>query len=259
MLVVPLMELLMPAAVAAMALGYVSHALARLPVLIAGFALEGIAGTVRWLGGLRIADLRVPTPGTALILLSVLAIALAMALVRRRVWLAAGGLAALVASALWISAVPPHPQFRTAVLEMTAIDVGQGDRSCWSLPAAAPCWWTPEASAVGAFGSGYWRRRSFTLLVVACHHPPGRGRHHARACRSHGRGRGHIGQLQATGAVAERSLGPGDESLVETGAGTGGAHSSPPAGDELILAGRRCGSWLPARRTWLLGGMMNLW
>ena len=53
MLVVPLMELLMPAAVAAMALGYVSHALARIPVLIAGAALEGIAGTVRWLGGLR--------------------------------------------------------------------------------------------------------------------------------------------------------------------------------------------------------------
>jgi competence protein ComEC len=125
MLVVPLMELLMPAAVAAMALGYVSHALARLPVLIAGFALEGIAGTVRWLGGLRIADLRVPTPGTAVIVLSVLAIALAMALVRRRVWLAAGGLAALVASALWISAVPPRPQLRPAVLEMTAIDVGQ--------------------------------------------------------------------------------------------------------------------------------------
>ncbi len=64
MLVVPLMELLMPAAVAAMALGYVSQALARIPVLIAGFALEGIAGTVRWLGGLRVADLRVPTPGT---------------------------------------------------------------------------------------------------------------------------------------------------------------------------------------------------
>jgi competence protein ComEC len=78
MLVVPLMELLMPAAVAAMALGYVSHALARIPVMVAGFALEGIAGTVRWLGGLRVADLRVPTPGTAVILLSALAIALAM-------------------------------------------------------------------------------------------------------------------------------------------------------------------------------------
>jgi competence protein ComEC len=127
MLVVPLMELLMPAAVAAMALGHVSFALARIPVLVAGFALEGIAGTVRWLGGLRIADLRVPTPGTAVILLSALAIALAMALVRRRPWMAASGLAALVASAFWIALVPPRPQLRPAVLEMTAIDVGQGD------------------------------------------------------------------------------------------------------------------------------------
>ena len=96
-------------------------------MLIAGFALEGIAGTVRWLGGLRVADLRVPTPGTAVILLSALAIALARVLVRRRPWMAATGLAALVASALWISAVPPRPQLRPAVLEMTAIDVGQGD------------------------------------------------------------------------------------------------------------------------------------
>ena len=127
LLVVPLMELLMPAVVAAMALGYVSHALARVPVLIAGFALDGIAGTVRWLGGLRVADLRVATPGTSLILLTALSIVLAMALVRRRPWLAVLGVSALAVSAFWISAVPPHPQLRPAVLEMTAIDVGQGD------------------------------------------------------------------------------------------------------------------------------------
>jgi competence protein ComEC len=41
--------------------------------------------------------------------------------------LAAGGLAALAASALWIAVVPPRPQIRPAALEMTAIDVGQGD------------------------------------------------------------------------------------------------------------------------------------
>ena len=80
MLVVPLMEILMPAAISAMVLGYASAALAKIPVLIAGAALEAIAGTVRWLGGLRVADLRVPTPGIAVIILSALSIMLAMAL-----------------------------------------------------------------------------------------------------------------------------------------------------------------------------------
>ncbi len=127
MLVVPLMELLMPAAITAMALGYLSTVLARIPVFIAGAALEGIAGTVRRLGGLRVADLRVPTPGIGLILLTALSIALAMALARRRRWLAIAGLMALSATALWISAVRPHPRIQPAVLEMTAIDVGQGD------------------------------------------------------------------------------------------------------------------------------------
>jgi hypothetical protein len=125
LLVVPLMELLMPAAIIAMTLDYVSPALAKIPALIAGAALEGIAGTVRWLGGLRIADLRVPTPGITVILLTALSIALPMAFARRRLLLAVAGLAALGASALWISTVSPRPQTRPAVLEMAAIYVGQ--------------------------------------------------------------------------------------------------------------------------------------
>jgi competence protein ComEC len=181
MLVVPLMELLMPAAVAAMALGYVSHALAKIPVMIAGFALEGIAGTVRWLGGLRVADIRVPTPGMIVILLSALSIALAMVLVRRPAWLAAGGLAGLAASAFWVSAVPPHPQVRPAVLEMTAIDVGQGDSILVVSPTGRtllvdagglPQWVHSELDIGEDVVSPYlWSRSISRLDAVAITHP----------------------------------------------------------------------------------------
>jgi len=181
MLVVPLMELLMPAAVTAMALGFISHALAKIPVLIAGFALEGIAGTVRWLGGLRVADLRVPTPGTIVILLSALSIALAMVLVRRRAWPAAVGLTGLAASAFWISAVLPHPQVRPAVLEMTAIDVGQGDSILLVAPdgrtllvdaGGLPQWVHSELDIGEDVVSPYlWSRSISRLDAVAITHP----------------------------------------------------------------------------------------
>jgi competence protein ComEC len=61
------------------------------------------------------------------ILATAAALALAMLLARRRPLLAGIGLAALAASALWITMIPPHPRTRNGVLELTAIDVGQGD------------------------------------------------------------------------------------------------------------------------------------
>jgi competence protein ComEC len=127
MLVVPLTEILMPTAILAVALDYVSPVLAKIPALIGGAALEGIAGSVHWLGGLRIADARVPTPGLSVMLATAAALALAMLLARRRPLLAGIGLAALTASALWICVIPARPRTRAGVLELTAIDVGQGD------------------------------------------------------------------------------------------------------------------------------------
>jgi competence protein ComEC len=125
--VIPFLQLLMPAAVLAICLGYVSLTLAKVPALIAGFALQGIAGTVKWLGGMRLADIRVPTPSLAAILFCGVAILLCAILVRKKILLAISGVALLAASALWIWFVPPHQDIRSNVLEMTAIDVGQGD------------------------------------------------------------------------------------------------------------------------------------
>ena len=51
MAVIPLTQVLMPAAAAAVGLGYISTTLAKPAVWISGLALEGIAGTVHFLGG----------------------------------------------------------------------------------------------------------------------------------------------------------------------------------------------------------------
>jgi competence protein ComEC len=126
-LAVPLTEIVMIAAIAALSASYVSLTLAKIPAMAAGVALQAMAGSVRWLGALRIADTRVPTPQLIVILLSTGAVVLAMVLSRCRWWLATAGFVALGISAFWICAVPPHPQLRPEVLELTAIDVGQGD------------------------------------------------------------------------------------------------------------------------------------
>jgi competence protein ComEC len=86
--VIPLTQVLMPAATAAVGLGYISTTLAKPAVWISGLALEGIAGTVHWLGGAQgvgmkiagtsIADLRVAMPSLTMILAALAALALAM-------------------------------------------------------------------------------------------------------------------------------------------------------------------------------------
>ena len=126
-LVVPLTELLMPAAVAAVGAGYLSLTLAKLPAVVCSLALSGITGTVHFLGGVRLADLRVGTPAPLSALSAVAAIALALVFARRRSSLAVAGLVALALTALWITAVPTKGNFRPNVLEVTGIDIGQGD------------------------------------------------------------------------------------------------------------------------------------
>ncbi len=125
--VVPLTAVLTPMAMVAVLLSYVGAVLAWLPTSLTTVLLHGITGSVRLLGGARASELRVATPTAAALLVFGAAFALAMMVARRqRAW-AISGLAAMLAASAWIALVPPTPQLRAGLLEVTALDVGQGD------------------------------------------------------------------------------------------------------------------------------------
>jgi len=126
-LVIPLAGILMPTAVVAVALSYVSTWLAWIPAQIASYALGLLTGTVRIFGHLRLSDVRVPAPPLAMCFLAAAAFAVTLLTARRRPVVAASGLAALALAAFALVLLPPKPQLKPGVLEVTAIDVGQGD------------------------------------------------------------------------------------------------------------------------------------
>ena len=134
LVVVPVLGLMLPAAALSVILSYVSMSFAHIPAAFTGLALQGILGTVRGVGAVHLADLRVPTPSSSVTLFAVACLIAAALLARRRSGIAALGLSALLVSDLALMFVPASPGFHRGALEVTSIDVGQGDATLLVMP-----------------------------------------------------------------------------------------------------------------------------
>ena len=134
LLVIPLTGILMPAAAAAVALSYLSPSLARIPALPAGVALDWITAAVHWVGGLQLADMRIPTPTLLMTVLVCVVLGGTMVVARQRPLVIGTALVVLTCSAIGIVFVPPRPALKSGVLELTAIDVGQADSTLLVTP-----------------------------------------------------------------------------------------------------------------------------
>ncbi len=126
MIVIPLASLLMPLGIIATLLSYLSAAAAYVPNVLTALVLHAITSTVSLLGGTRFAELRIATPTYTTMLFATAAYLFAIFTMRRHRHIATAGLALLVLATLWM-ALPPQPRLRPQVLEVTVLDVGQGD------------------------------------------------------------------------------------------------------------------------------------
>jgi competence protein ComEC len=126
-LVLPLAGLMLNGGVAAIALSYLFRPLARVVAWIAAGALHWTLTCLGWLSHLHISQWRVPDPRWTISLIGAAGIVAALIAVRRSRAVAWAGVAALLASAAIAAFYLEPPATVPGKLEITAIDVGQGD------------------------------------------------------------------------------------------------------------------------------------
>jgi competence protein ComEC len=119
-----------------LAASLVSQGLAGWLAKLLGLILAMLDAAVRWCAGWHCASYRIPEPSLALITIFVsFAIALSGAIrMRRNLWWPSSAAIALLATAVIIATHPFPPRLAARRLELTVLDVGQGDSLFLSFP-----------------------------------------------------------------------------------------------------------------------------
>jgi competence protein ComEC len=126
-LALPLAGVLLNSAVAAVAISYLSTLLARVPALLASLCLRWTLLSIGWLSHLHISQWRMPEPDAAMWLIAAVAIGVALMAVRRKSVAVFAGLGVLFVCTGFAAFARAAPVLEQGVLEVTVIDVGQGD------------------------------------------------------------------------------------------------------------------------------------
>ena len=126
-LVLPLAGVMLNAGVAAIALSYVSLPLARIVAWIAAAALHWTLACLHSLSQFHLSQWRMPDPTPTLLAVAITGILLTLFAVRRHRMIAFAGLCLLFISSGVVAVYHATPSIEAGKLEVTAIDVGQGD------------------------------------------------------------------------------------------------------------------------------------
>jgi competence protein ComEC len=126
-LVLPLAGIMLNTGIVAIALSYISMPLARLAAGIAAFALHWTLACIDWLAHFHVSQWRMPDPAPVLALLAAAGILLALVTVRRQRTVALAGVGALFITSGIVAIYHSEARAESGKLEVTAIDVGQGD------------------------------------------------------------------------------------------------------------------------------------